>query len=457
MARFSLGNQSVAALAVRLPDVRAAATDSQKSWWKRIGQLRQRLLTSTSVDCGVRLTVTTDRFDASILMVAPVAGENLLRAVADELEPLNRLLSGSVEFPTVPDEFDAVAQDFPAHLAQAVRVPGVAVGNVPIIGKFRLADCWETLARAAAASGATLAYQANLRLRQPKPEEIAALRKNFVRLSEHRIPEWLRNAESAAVEQYAGSRLLVDEYLGTDHPDVLDQAARMAERFYRQAHSGISANSNVPFHFDTSEDLGQFVSLGLHSSRVASLDPFQCASAAEGIDLLDRLILPQPPHRAASPLRIFVSYRRDDTELHVGRLVDRLLAHFDPDTLFYDRRSLPPGVDFRSMISSESGLADVLLVPIGRQWIQDRAGRRRLHEEIDYVRLEIEKGLSSKARVIPLLVDGTTMPHPDDLPESIRELAFRNAVPLRCDPDFNHDVERLVTALQALQSRPPRR
>ena len=39
------------------------------------------------------------------------------------------------------------------------------------------------------------------------------------------------------------------------------------------------------------------------------------------------------------------------------------------------------------------------------------------------------------------------MPKVEDLPESVRELAYRNGLSVRYDPDFHHDMERLIRSL----------
>jgi hypothetical protein len=40
------------------------------------------------------------------------------------------------------------------------------------------------------------------------------------------------------------------------------------------------------------------------------------------------------------------------------------------------------------------------------------------------------------------------MPTVDELPPSLQDLAFRNGVLLRPDPDFHRDVDRLVAGLK---------
>jgi hypothetical protein len=53
-----------------------------------------------------------------------------------------------------------------------------------------------------------------------------------------------------------------------------------------------------------------------------------------------------------------------------------------------------------------------------------------------------------------LLVHGTKMPSPDELPEALQELTFRNGIPIRPDPDFHKDMDRLINGLdQHLHAR----
>jgi len=49
------------------------------------------------------------------------------------------------------------------------------------------------------------------------------------------------------------------------------------------------------------------------------------------------------------------------------------------------------------------------------------------------------------------------MPGPDELPASIRDLAFRNGIPVRPDPDFHKDLDVLVRGLRALSAPSARR
>jgi hypothetical protein len=77
-------------------------------------------------------------------------------------------------------------------------------------------------------------------------------------------------------------------------------------------------------------------------------------------------------------------------------------------------------------------------------------GTRRLDDPNDVVRLEVEAALQSGMSVIPVLVQGATMPSAADLPDTLRPLASRNGQPVRYDPDFDTDVRRVMNALEPL-------
>jgi len=67
----------------------------------------------------------------------------------------------------------------------------------------------------------------------------------------------------------------------------------------------------------------------------------------------------------------------------------------------------------------------------------------------EFVRLEVEAALRSNARVIPVLVEGATMPDPDDLPPSMAALVRRNGLVVS-HARFSADVARLVGALHQI-------
>jgi tetratricopeptide (TPR) repeat protein len=61
----------------------------------------------------------------------------------------------------------------------------------------------------------------------------------------------------------------------------------------------------------------------------------------------------------------------------------------------------------------------------------------------------IERALAADAPLIPVLVDGVRMPEAAQLPDALRPLAFKHALPLRSDERLPRDVGRLVEDLES--------
>lgn len=150
--------------------------------------------------------------------------------------------------------------------------------------------------------------------------------------------------------------------------------------------------------------------------------------------------------------KIFISYRRADSRKDAGRIYDRLIEEFDEDNIFKDVNTIPTGEDFRTIIRSAILNSDVVLVIIGNKWsdITDENGNRRLDDVSDFVRIEIVLALQENKMVIPVLIDNTSMPNTDDLPSEMQQLAYKNAAIVRDDPDFSHDVSKLIDDLQRI-------
>jgi TIR domain len=147
--------------------------------------------------------------------------------------------------------------------------------------------------------------------------------------------------------------------------------------------------------------------------------------------------------------RLFISYRREDTAGHAGRLYDSVSGRFGDHNVFMDIE-LPPGIDFVERIRQAVGACHVLLVVVGPRWatLEAEGGTPRLAEPDDFVRLEVETALRRPdLTVIPVLVAGARMPEPEDLPEGIRPLARRNALEMS-DLRWRFDIGRLIETLE---------
>ena len=147
--------------------------------------------------------------------------------------------------------------------------------------------------------------------------------------------------------------------------------------------------------------------------------------------------------------RIFISYRRQDSAYPAGWLYDRLAEQYGPDQVFKDVDSIELGDDFVETITNAVGSCDILLALIGQEWldIAGADGTRRLDDPDDFVRLEIEAALEREVLLIPILVDGATMPRGDQLPPSIAALVRRHALELS-PHRFRADTERLLETMK---------
>lgn len=154
---------------------------------------------------------------------------------------------------------------------------------------------------------------------------------------------------------------------------------------------------------------------------------------------------------------IFISYRRDETSGHAGRLFDRLSQRFGGDFLFMDVTDIAPGEDFTRVIEESVGTADLLLAVIGPHWLSASDGAtRRLDNPSDFVRREIAAAFHGNTPVIPILVRGARMRREDELPEEIRSLARRQAVELS-DNRWESDLANFERALDERLHRPARK
>jgi tetratricopeptide (TPR) repeat protein len=147
-------------------------------------------------------------------------------------------------------------------------------------------------------------------------------------------------------------------------------------------------------------------------------------------------------------MKIFVSYRRADSGHAAGRLGERLDERF---TLFMDVDRIRPGSDFTTAVREAVNQADVLVAVIGSQWLTLRAesGGRRIDQPDDWVAEEVGTALRRGIPVIPVLVDGASMPARDELPSALADLANRQAMKIAHE-SFAADSTRLIETVEEI-------
>ena len=153
--------------------------------------------------------------------------------------------------------------------------------------------------------------------------------------------------------------------------------------------------------------------------------------------------------------KISISYRRADSEAMTGRIFDRLAAHYGREAIFRDIDNIPPGIDFRVHINEMLRKTNILLAVIGPNWLGAASGASdRIQQESDAVRVEIETALRRRTPLIPVLIGSTTMPNSEQLPPSLKDFAFRNAVRVDTGQDFDYHMDRLIKSMDTMLGQP---
>ena len=150
--------------------------------------------------------------------------------------------------------------------------------------------------------------------------------------------------------------------------------------------------------------------------------------------------------------KIFISYRRSECQQEVVLLYKHLETIFGADSVFLDIDGIPPGEDFSEVLAQKINRCSIFLSLIGGDWhlLRDSNGRARINSRNDYVKKEIKMALDSGVKIIPVLLNGASMPDEKSLPKDIRGLSKKQAVQIntRSVHEFNNSVEILVSQIK---------
>ncbi len=156
----------------------------------------------------------------------------------------------------------------------------------------------------------------------------------------------------------------------------------------------------------------------------------------------------------ADPIKIFISYRRNDSPGHAGRLSDAFRNKYGREQIFKDVTNIRGGVHFPSIINKAIRDASVMVVTIGPGWTGKRLFRKaRVFNEKDWIRQEIEAALAAEKHILPVLVNGGTMPKKSELPESLNFFADLNAIVVR-DSKWEGDIKDVYNEIEQLVKLP---
>jgi hypothetical protein len=167
----------------------------------------------------------------------------------------------------------------------------------------------------------------------------------------------------------------------------------------------------------------------------------------------------QQADTTASPLRVFINYRHDDTWGQALLLHERLSSRFGKENVFLDMQDLQPGMKWLEEIKAQRASCGILLSLIGPRWISIMKARERAavaQPAEDYVRFEIEYALrpSSRIWVIPVLVGDVDPLEEGKLPRPLKALAKIEAAQVR-QKRFEDDAADLITRIETIARQQP--
>jgi len=152
-------------------------------------------------------------------------------------------------------------------------------------------------------------------------------------------------------------------------------------------------------------------------------------------------------------MRVFISYRRDDSMVTAALLHKELAGRADFADAFMDIDDIGYGDDFVTAIDTALHQADVVLVVIGPRWLELLTARVRGD---DWVRHEVATALRMREpgaarqrplRVLPVLVGGAAPPPEAALPDELKALARVGMLKLD-ERALKASVNTLLEALQ---------
>ena len=146
--------------------------------------------------------------------------------------------------------------------------------------------------------------------------------------------------------------------------------------------------------------------------------------------------------RLGASVKVFISYRREDTSQTARVLHERFSRAFGRDAVFMDVDSLAAGQRFDLELKRALAECDVLIALIGPRWLDLLVTRQSL-QQTDFVVEEIAASLKSGVRTIPVTCDGASMPVSTALPKIIQDLSLHHRFDLSHER-FNRDVEHLI-------------
>lgn len=146
------------------------------------------------------------------------------------------------------------------------------------------------------------------------------------------------------------------------------------------------------------------------------------------------------------PLKVFISYRRQDTAasaIGIGQYLEKEFGHKN----VYVDVDMQAGAKYPAVIEKRLEECRVLLVLIGYDWV-------KLQKPHDWVQREIAYALKREITVIPVLINGAQLPEKDQLPDDIQGLLDHQAASVTLS-GFRHEMAGLVKDIRSIRTHKP--
>ena len=139
-----------------------------------------------------------------------------------------------------------------------------------------------------------------------------------------------------------------------------------------------------------------------------------------------------------------MSYRRRDSQEICENLYHHLTKNLPDLKIFMDTKGIEPGKEWRYALEAGVNNCDVFIAIIGQEWlsIKNEKGDRRITERTDYVRQEISSAIRNHKYIIPVLVNGASVPEFNELPHSIKDITRHQA--FRLSDNIEEDAKALA-------------
>jgi len=148
--------------------------------------------------------------------------------------------------------------------------------------------------------------------------------------------------------------------------------------------------------------------------------------------------------------RIFINYRRIDSQDSADRIHEYLAAKFSKNNVVIDvdKHSIVPGRSIVEQLNELVSSCNIMLVLIRNRWISELRRRAEKHEsgeELDFVRAEIKAALNLYPNmiIVPTFLADTEIPQKSDLPPDVQPLLGLGGCRITRD-HFSKDLQELV-------------